>query len=269
MKTLLITILALITVMGMEASEGVYNEQIKASAFSYRTIQNNAFQEGEKLTYKLHYGLMDAAKATLEVKKTDKAVNGRSLLRVVGKGVSLGTFNWFFKVDDRYESYMDKKGMFPWVFIRRVNEGGYKISQDYTFIQNKGKVKEGKKEYKAPTNVQDMISSFYYARTIDFSNAKKGDVFTFDSFVDGETYTLKIKFLGREKVKTKSGKFNALKFCPVVQTERIFKKEDDLSVWISDDENKMLLLAKAKILIGSVKMELSDYEGLKNPTSKI
>lgn len=269
MKLLTLIGTLLLSVVGVKASGGVYNQQIEASAFKYRTIKNNAFQDGEKLTYLLHYGVIDAAKATLEVKKVDKKIAGRDIYRVIGLGKSLGSFNWFFKVDDRYESYIDEKGIFPWVFIRRVNEGGYIINQDYTFIQNKGKVKEGEKEYKAPVNVQDMISSYYYARTLDFSNAKKGDVFEFDSFVDGEVYPLKIKFLGREKVKIRNGKYNALKFSPVVQVDRIFKKEDDLQVWISDDENKIPLLAKAKILFGSLKMELTGYEGLKNDISKI
>jgi len=269
MKLLKTFAISLLTIGSISASDGVYNQQLEASAFKYRTVKNTAFQAGEKLTYRLHYGLIDAAQATLEVKKVERKISGRSLYRVIGKGKSIGSFNWFFKVDDRYESYIDEKGIFPWVFIRRVNEGGYKINQDYTFIQNKGKVKEGEKVYKAPTNVQDMISSYYYARTLDFSNAKKGDIFEFDSFVDGEVYPLKIKFLGREKVKIRKGKYNALKFSPVVQVDRIFKNEDDLQVWISDDENKIPLLAKAKILFGSIKMELTDYEGLRSDISKI
>ncbi len=269
MKLLTKFAISLLTIGSISASDGVYNQQLEASAFKYRTVKNTAFQAGEKLTYRLHYGLIDAAQATLEVKKVERKISGRSLYRVIGKGKSIGSFNWFFKVDDRYESYIDEEGIFPWVFIRRVNEGGYKINQDYTFIQNKGKVKEGDKEYKAPTNVQDMISSYYYARTLDFSNAKKGDIFEFDSFVDGEVYPLKIKFLGREKVKIRKGKYNALKFSPVVQVDRIFKNEDDLQVWISDDENKIPLLAKAKILFGSIKMELTDYEGLRSDISKI
>lgn len=269
MKCLSLLSILFLAAFDVQASDGVYNQQIEASAFKYRTVVNSAFKHGEKLTYRLHYGIIDAAQATLEVKESDKKINGRGLFRVVGKGKSIGSFNWFFKVDDHYESYMDEKGMFPWVFLRRVNEGGYKISQDYTFIQSKGKVKEGTKEYKAPTNVQDMISSYYYARTLDFSNAKKGDVFEFNSFVDGEVFPLKIKFLGKEKVKIRKGKFNALKFSPVVQVDRIFKDEDDLQVWISDDGNKIPLLAKAKIMFGSIKMELTGYEGLVHNISKI
>ena len=87
--------------------------------------------------YKVHYGLVDAGFATLEVKETTKNINGRKLLHVVGKGKSISAFDLFFKVRDRYESYIDQEGMFPWIFIRRVYEGGFEIKQDYTFYQHK------------------------------------------------------------------------------------------------------------------------------------
>lgn len=164
---------------------------------------------------------------------------------------------------------MDKQSMFPWVFVRRVHEGGYEVNQDYTFYQHKQKVSDGTKDYGVPANVQDMISSYYYARTLDFSGAKVGDIFEFDSFVDGEVWKLKIKFLGKETIKIRNGKFRCLKFCPIIQTGRIFKKEEDLTVWISDDLNKIPLLAKANILVGSIKMEVTDYQGLRNPISKL
>ena len=158
-----------------------------------RSVNHNAFTIGEKLTYKLHYGAINAATATLEVKPTGRTIKGRELYHVVGIGKSISAFDWFFKVRDRYESYIDKDGVFPWVFIRRVDEGGYKISQDYTFYQHKNAVNTGKETQDVPSGVQDMISAFYYARTLDFSKAKIDDVFTVNTFVDGEIFPLKIK----------------------------------------------------------------------------
>jgi hypothetical protein len=177
----------------------------------FRNVTNTSFQIGERLTYTMHYGMLDAGEAVLEVKSTNKKVNGRELLHIVGTGRSLGTFNWFFKVQDRYETYMDKQGLFPWIFIRRVHEGGYEVNQDYTFFQHKQKVNDGKKEYGVPANIQDMISSYYYARCLDFSDAQPGDIFSFDSFVDEEVWTLKIKYLGKETIKIRQ--LNKIKFC--------------------------------------------------------
>ncbi|MEM9024132.1 MAG: DUF3108 domain-containing protein, partial [Bacteroidota bacterium] len=189
---------------------------------------------------------------------------------VVGTGTSNRMFDLFFKVRDRYETYLDKEGVFPWVFVRRINEGGYKKKQDYTFLQNQEIVNNGKGTvYAVPHGVQDMISSFYYARTLDLSSAKQGDIFSVPTFVDNEYYVLRIKYLGNETIKVKKGKFNCMRFVPVVQKGRIFKEEEDMMVWITNDANKIPILAKAKVLVGSVKMEIEDYKGLANPIAKV
>lgn len=237
---------------------------------TFRSIENKAFQPGEILEYRLHYGVVNAGTAKLEVNKMDKKVAGREVYHIVGTGRSRGAFDWFFKVRDRYETVLDAEGAFPWMFIRDVNEGGYKINQNYTFAQNRNIViNEKGKEFEAPEGIQDMLSSFYYARTIDFTKAKKGEVFTIWSFVDDEIWPLKIRYAGKEVVEVEGDKYNALKFHPVIQTGRLFKHEDDVSVWISDDANKIPLLAQGKVLVGSVKMELTSYKGLVAPISKI
>ncbi|TXB64812.1 DUF3108 domain-containing protein [Vicingus serpentipes] len=236
----------------------------------FRKIESEAYKPGEVLEYRLHYGVINAGTARLEVNKLDKKIAGREVYHVVGTGKSKGAFDWFFKVRDRYETFIDKDGAFPWMFVRDVNEGGYKIKQNYTFAQNKQKViTQDGNEFEAPEGIQDMLSSFYYARTIDFSNAKKGEIFTIWSFVDDEIWPLKIRYAGKEKVEVSGDTYNAMKFHPVIQTGRLFKSEDDVSVWISDDANKIPLLAQGKVMVGSVKMELTGYKGLVAPISKI
>ncbi|CAG0966245.1 MAG: DUF3108 domain-containing protein [Bacteroidetes bacterium] len=231
-----------------------------------RTINYAAFKPGEVLEYRLHYGVVDAGTARLEVKNSTLNVSGREVLHVVGTGQSRGAFDWFYKVRDRYETYMDAKGVFPWLFVRRVNEGGYKINQDYKFFQAQNKVDNGKgNTFEVPEGVQDMLSAFYYARTIDFSSAKVGDIYTIPAFVDDEVFPLKIKYGGIEKIKVGKEYFECMKFHPVVQQGRIFSKEDDLTAWITNDKNKIPVLAQAKVLVGSIKMEITKYEGVANP----
>lgn len=233
-------------------------------------ITHGSFQIGEKLTYKLHYGILDAGEATVEVLPTNYAPGGRSTFHVVGKGRSVGAFNWFFKVRDRYESYIDSEGMVPWKFVRRISEGGYKKEQDYLYHQSKLAVDNGEgKIFEIPNKTQDMISSFYYARTIDFSEATVGDVFTIKTFMDDELFDLNIKYLGKETIDIRNGEFRCMKFAPVVQEGRIFKDSDDLQVWITDDGNKIPILVKADLLVGSIKMEVVKYEGLANAISKV
>jgi hypothetical protein len=235
-----------------------------------RTINHNAFQAGEHLEYRLHYGIISAGTATLEVKQWPTQIAGRDIYHIIGSGKSKGAFDWFFKVRDRYETYLDVNGVFPWKFKREVNEGGYKIKQNYQFAPLKNKVDNGKgKSFEAPSGIQDMLSAFYYARALDYSNAKIGEVFTIWSFVDDEIWPLRIRYLGKDNISVSGDAYKALKFCPVVQEGRLFENEDDVAVWISDDQNKIPLLAQGKVLIGSVKMELTKATGLANASAKI
>ncbi|MGZ3864541.1 MAG: DUF3108 domain-containing protein [Bacteroidia bacterium] len=231
---------------------------------------NDAFKAGEVLTYRLHYGAIDAGAAVLEVQPQIQEISGRKVYHIVGNGYSKGTFNWFFKVKDRYETYMDKDAMVPWYFVRRCNEGGYIINQDYLFNHFTKKVDiGGGQKCDVPEGIQDMLSAFYYARNLDLSGAKEGDIFSVSSFVDKETFKLKIKFVGRETIDSDVGKFRCLVFRPIIQTGRIFKKEEDLNVWITDDKNHIVVRAQAKILVGSIKMDLMSFQNLANPVSKV
>lgn len=239
-----------------------------SSLISYPTAKSNSFKSGERLRYRVTYGFMDAGEAVLTVNETSKKGAGRSLYHVKGEGRTLGGFNLFYKVEDTYESYMDKQGAFPWYFKRRVNEGGYKIEQDYTFKQDKQRVNNGKKDFKVPVGIQDMISSFYYARTLDFESMKKGQITTFKCFMDDEIWPLKVKFVGYEEINIRKGKFDCLKFVPVVQEGRYFKSEDDVEFWVTNDKNRIPVLVKAKIPVGTVKMHLVEWQGLKYTLAK-
>jgi hypothetical protein len=231
---------------------------------------NTAFKEGEILTYRLHYGIINAGIAVLEVKPDIININGRKVYHIVGSGYTTGTTDWFFKVRDRYETYMDKDALLPWLFVRRVDEGGFKFSQDYIFNHYTKKVDIGNNEkFDVPGGIQDMVSAFYSARNLDLSNTKEGDLFTLNCFLDKEVWPLKIKYIGKEIIETDIGKFRCLKFRPIVQKGRIFKKEEDLNVWISDDKNHIVIRAKADVLIGSIKMDITSVKNLANVASKV
>lgn len=211
MKTRIFAVLSLICLSLVAESQDKKPAEL-------RRIKNDAFQAGEEVSYVLHYGLLNAGTATLKVEGTDKKAFGQPLLRLIGTGQTIGSFNWFFKVRDRYESYIDVAGIYPWMFYRRVDEGGYKISQDYLFYQHKNIVDNGEgKKLTSPDYVQDMLSAFYYARTFDMRNAKAGEVLSVTTIIDDEIWTQKIKFIGRENVRIRNGRYRCLKFAPVVQ----------------------------------------------------
>ncbi len=264
----LLSVLLLLNLGSFANGQDTYGEE--PETYELREVKHSAFGPGEKLDYKLAYGFISAGEATLTVEKSDKQINGRDILHMVGIGRSISAFDWVFKVRDRYETYMDEEGVFPWLFVRRINEGGYSKEQDYKFFQNTGKVvNEDQEEYRVPHGVQDMLSAFYFARTMDFSNAKKGQIFEFPAFLDEEVYPVRMKYMGTKKIKVDAGKFDCMVFSPAVQEGRIFESDDDLTVYITNDGNKIPVLAKAKVLVGSLRMELTSYKNLANPVAKI
>jgi len=243
-----------------------------------RTLSNQAFKPGEILKFRLHYGIISAGEATLEVKSDLTAMGGRDCYHVVGTGESVGAFNWFFKVRDRYESIIDRNALVPWMFIRRVDEGGFIINENVSFDHYKntatGTGTRNKKDINRtidslPEGIQDMVSAFYYARTIDFSTAKEGDVFPILGLIDNEIVPLNIRFIGRDEVDTKKGTFRCLKFRPMLQQGRVFKDNEDMTVWVSDDKNHLPIRVQTDVLVGSIKMDLVDFENLANPPAII
>lgn len=229
-----------------------------------RKVKNEAFRQGEVLKFRIHYGLFDAGEATLEVKEELQKFGGRDCYHMIGNGKSVGAFNWFFKVRDRYESIIDREAMVPWLFIRRVNEGGYIINQNVSFNHFTDSAKSEKATILIPENTQDLISSFYYARTLDFSQAKEGDVFQISGYLDDAIIPLNLKFIGRETIDSKKGKFRCIKLRPMLQEGRIFKDKEDMTIWVSDDKNKIPIRVQTDILIGSIKMDLVDFSNLAN-----
>jgi hypothetical protein len=150
-------------------------------------------------------------------------------------------------------------------FIRNVNEGGFKFNQDVTFAHESSKAVSAGKEYKIPSCTQDVLSAIYYARSIDYSKYKPGDRIPFDMFLDDKVYPLYIKYLGKEEIETKRGKFKAIKIVPLLIEGTIFSGGEKMTVWVSDDKNHVPLRVNSPIVVGSIKVDLMEFENLRNP----
>lgn len=262
----ILLLIAGLSLQGQKNHPPLVNLDTLAEVNTFPRVSHNAFQPGEKLTYRVRYGFLQAGEITIEVRPTQRTFNGRKTHHIVGLGQTISAFSWFYKMKDRYDSYIDVEGVFPWEFERDLQESNYSSHKKYQFYQDKKAVKTHKGQtYATPHGVQDMISAFYYARTFDFSRAKPGEIFTVQSFMDEEMFDLQVKFLGRETVKTNQGTFRCMKFVPHVQEGRVFKDDESVVIWVSDDANKIPILAKADIVVGSIKIELSDYAGISNP----
>lgn len=237
-----------------------------------RSVKNTSFGRGEKLNFKVYYhslvtGNVTAGFGTLEVTQDNRKFNNRDTYHIIATGKSSGLFNLFFKVDDRFESYVDEDGIYPWLFSRRTREGGYKKDDEVNFNQLRGSAVSRKKITHIPINVQDIISSFFFARTLDGNSIKPGDVINLPFFLDDSVYYSKVKFFGRETIKTSLGRIKCLKLKPLLAKGAVFKEDYPMTLWVSDDANKIPILAESAVIVGSVRMELISYSGLLNPFS--
>ena len=236
---------------------------------SFDTQREPAFDTGEWFKFRLHYGLVTAGYATLEVKES--VIADKKVFHAIGQGYTTGMTKMFFNVQDNYETYFDKVTTKPYQFIRKIDEGGYTKNQTGYFNQDKNTILV--KDFKANTEktfstseqVQDILSTFYYLRNHpSVDKLKVGESIAIDMFFDDETTKFKLKFIGREDVETKFGIIPTMIFRPLVQSGRIFKEQESVTVWISDDDNKLPIRIKASLAVGSLKADLDAFKGLKN-----
>jgi hypothetical protein len=236
---------------------------------SFDSQRGDAFDVGEWFKFRIHYGVINAGYATLEVK--DAVLNGKKVFHAVGKGTTTGVTRWIFKVEDNYESYFDKQTGKPYQYVRKIDEGGYKRSEEGFINQDANKIlvkdykNNNEKTFAVTENMQDIVSTFYYLRNYPgVDKLKIGEFVAIDMFFDNEITKFKLKFIGREDVKTKFGVIPCMVFRPLVQSGRVFKEQESLTVWISDDDNKLPISIKASLAIGSLKADLESFKGLNN-----
>jgi hypothetical protein len=228
------------------------------------------YDEGEFLKFRIHYGIINAGIAELELKEGIK--ENKKVFHAKGYGYTTGLTKFFFKVEDDYQSYFDKVTNKPYHFIRKIDEGGYKTDQEGFFNQKNNTVfvknfkNNTEKTFNTTEDVQDIVSAFYYLRNHPkVDELKANESIEIDMFFDDETFKFKLKFLGNEDLKTKFGVISAKKFRPYVQAGRVFKAQESLTVWISNDKNKIPLSIKASLAVGSLKADLESYRGLSSP----
>ena len=217
----------------------------------FRKIKNTAFVVGEKLTFDVKYGFIKAGVAEMSI-PTMKRISGREVYHVTFQVNSLPSLEALYRVRDRYETYLDKEGLFPWRFEQHIREGGYKRDFSAFFDQRNGKAKTSEGSYDIPEYVNDIVSAFYLARTFDYSKLKIGDRFNLQNFYKDKVYPLDVVYKGKETIDVE----------PLVQEGGLFKSEGNIIIWLSDDDLKIPIKVKTKVLIGSIDAELTGYEGL-------
>ncbi len=256
MRKLLVIAVFLITVSGLSAQELPLKKE-------------PVFQAGEVLQYKLKYGFITAAEGTLKVLNSDLKFGDKPTYKLVVDARTSGTFDIFYKIRDHYDSYIDKTTLTPYFYQENVREASYKRQDKARFSQDTRKVVSNRGTFTAPTDQTfDLVSAYYFARSLEISKMKIGDQFKLNYFLGDNIHQLEIKYVGKEVVDSKLGKIRCLKFSPSIDPGRIFRKDSKLYLWITDDGNRVPVKAQVEIIVGAVTMEIKSAEGLKYPLAK-
>ena len=234
-------------------------------------LPNHAFQTGESITYRVYYTLAGVYIAAGEATFTCslEKLNEKPVYHVTGEGKTYSFYDNFFRVRDKYESFIDTTNLQPLKFLRSVNEGSFKKYENVSFNKTARTAITNSGVFKTPECVQDVLSSMYYARNINFNSYKANDTIPFSMFLDNQVYNLYIRYLGKEVVKTKYGKFRAIKFKPLLIKGTIFEGGEKMTVWVSDDPNHIPLRVESPISVGSVKVDMMDFRNRRSPLSSL
>jgi len=248
-----------------------FTNQVSDSADAFCGARNKAFTVNEKVVYTVYYSVMGMYinAGTAVFSSALESINNRPVYHITGSGKTNSSYDWIYTVRDQYETYVDTATMQPLRFIRNVNEGGYKIYQhiDFNKATNKAKTTDG--EFAVPSCVHDVISSIYYARNIDFSNLKVDDKVPFTLFLDNKLYSMYVRYMGKEEVKTRYGKFRALKFKPLLIKGEVFEGGEKMTIWVTDDANHVPIRIETPILVGKVKIDMMSYANLRYPLTSL
>ena len=250
-------------------------------AQGYQLSDENPFGPGEEIVLKASLGFIKAAEANLRVSDIIYTVNQRPTYKIDVFARTTGIFDFFSPVRDNWGSYFDTVQHVPQQFYRFISEGRFRKNEILYFNQDEKQVTVAKleketKQLKEKINhdlssnqIQDMVSGYYYLRMIDFSKITVGQIITVDTFFDDKEKPFRIKFMGREVVKTKLGKVNALVLVPIMNKDKLFEEDNTLKVWLSDDMNKIPLKFQAKIFVGYLEVGVTSVKNLRHPLSII
>lgn len=230
-------------------------------------LDNKVVCDGEVVNFTVYYNLsavwVAAGKASFTTRL--KMLEGQPVFHVVGAGKTYKSYDWIYKVDDRYESYIDTVTMLPKRFQRSIKENGNAKSELVTFAHAQKLAFSGHKQYSVPGCIQDVLSAIYYARNINYNNYKPGETVPFDMFIDGEVHHLYIRYMGRETITTKYGTFRTIKIRPLLVEGTIFRGGEKMDIYVTDDDNLVPVRINSPILVGSIKVDMMGYSGLKHP----
>jgi len=224
-----------------------------------RKVNNCAFGVGEKLTYSVNYGVINAGSATVEVLSDTTRIAGRPNYHLVSMAKSNKVFSLFFKVEDRIDSYQDKEGLFTWESRVRLREGNYKADRYFVFDHYvKTATRNNKTVTKIPEFCTDAMGTYFYFRTLEFD---VGDTIFLPIYESRKVYELAIPIVGRETIKVPAGTFDCYKIIPqLVENEAVFQSKGRMTLWVTADQHRYLAKVASEVIFGTIHINLTEIQ---------
>lgn len=237
------------------------------------TLPNTSFKAGEKVGFIVYYTaakIINVAAGAGSFTTTLEKLNGNAVYHIEGEGHTLPSYEWAYKAKDTYETYVDTETLLPLKFVRNVNEGGYKKYQNVSFNRTANTAISSEGVFKIPECAHDVVSAVFWARNINFNLLKPGvDKIPIRIFLDNEIHTMYVRYLGKETISTKYGKFKTIKIKPSTIKGTIFKDDDKMTVWVTDDANRVPVRVESPIIVGKVRIDMTSFENLRSPMTAL
>lgn len=248
---------------------GIMILSFRSDHFEFRKVVNNAFEAGESIEFKVHYGFVTAGYGSAKILPYTEKVNGRAVYHIIGRGRSASGFDWFFKVRDEFHTYVDVHALAPLKYTKDQQEGSYMNKDEAQFDHEKKTIATTKGTLSMPQYTQDILSMMYYARCLNFKEAAIGTSFPVAFYLDQEITSISFKIIAREIINTELGRYKAIKIHPQVIADRVFKDKDAVTLWVSDDANLLPLRIQADLVVGSMKADITRASNLKNKSEAL
>ncbi len=237
--------------------------------------KNSAFTFGEELQFEVSYGWLNLAEARLQIGRRAVQEQSRPHFKIDAYGKTKGAATIFGKVNDNWGTHLDTSTLLPSLSYRHIEEGKYRKNEKVYFDQKNRKARmelydrdnrtlKEAREFSLPGNVQDLVSGFYYLRSMNLTDLKKGQVVLITGFFDKEIYNLKLIFEGTEQIQTSLGLMDTYIFSPMIPQNKLFRGDYPVKVWVTKDQNKIPVKIKANLFIGSLNIDISSAKGLRN-----
>ena len=237
----------------------------------FRKLRNESFGPGEVIEYRIHIGFINAGKGRMIVRDELEKVNDRMCYKIDVYGNTVGIWDYIVKVRDEWTTYLDKDALIPQHFKKKIREGKFRRYETvyYDHLTDSAVVQRFHKEtlklknethHALPDNTQDAISGYYFMRTLDYSRYKPGDIISMDVFFDREQYKFRTRYVGKDRIRTRIGRYNTIVLAPILPKNRMFRGKNAVKIWLSDDKAKIPLKIKASMKVGAAEIDITKYE---------